>query len=56
MSKNEMELLKMVRENDNPERALQLAVEIILGYLGRHESFEGQAAAGLQESCGTNPA
>lgn len=48
MSKNELELMKMVRENDNPEWALQVAIETILGYLGQHGSFGGQAAADLQ--------
>lgn len=56
MSKNEVELLEIVRENDNPEWAVQVAVEIILGYLAQHGSFAGQAAADLPESCGTDPA
>ena len=42
-----MELIKLIRENDNPERALMAAATIILGYLKQHESFEEQAAVGL---------
>lgn len=33
MTDNEIKLLNMVRENDNPERALVIAIEIILQYL-----------------------
>lgn len=33
MSNNEIELLNLIRENDNPEQALTTAIEIILSYL-----------------------
>ena len=42
-----MELIKMVRENDNPEQALLVATMIILGYLKQHGSSEEPAAVGL---------
>ena len=42
-----MELIKLIRENDNPERALMAATLVILGYLKQHESSEEQAAVGL---------
>ena len=44
MTDNEMELIKIIRENDNPERALMAATVIILGFLKQHESSEVQAA------------
>ena len=47
MSENEMELIKLIRENDHPERALMAAATIILGYLKQHGSSEEQAAVGL---------
>ena len=47
MKDNEIELLNMIRENDNPEQALMTAAVIILGFLKQHESSEAQAAAGL---------
>jgi hypothetical protein len=47
MTNNEIELLKLIRENDNPDLALQTAVLIILGYLKQPESSEGQAAVCL---------
>ena len=42
-----MELIRIIRENDNPEQALMAAATIILGYLKQHESSVEQAAAGL---------
>ena len=47
-NENEEELLRMVRENDNPEQAAMIAIDIILEYLRQPESFEAQAAACLQ--------
>ena len=49
MTANEIELIKLIRESDNPEQALSTAVDIILLFLTQHESSEGQAAAFLQE-------
>jgi hypothetical protein len=49
MTQNEMELIAIIRENDNPGRALTAAATIILGYLKQHESFEEQAVVGLRE-------
>ena len=43
-----MELIKLIRENDNPEQALMAATLVILGYLKQHESSEEQAAVCLQ--------
>ena len=48
MTDNEMELIKIIRENDNPEIALVTAVETILLYLKQRESYQEQAAAVLQ--------
>ena len=43
-----MELIKLIRENDNPEQALMTAALIILGLLKQHESSEEQVAVDLQ--------
>lgn len=48
MTKNEIELINMIRENDNPEQALMTATIIVLGYLKQHESSEEQVADSLQ--------
>lgn len=48
MTENEKELIRMVRENDNPERALMTATVIILGFLKQHGSSEEQVPAFLQ--------
>ena len=49
MTANEMELIKLIRENDKPGEALMAAAVILLGFLKQHESFEAQAVACLQE-------
>ena len=49
MTENEKELIKTIRENDNPEQALMAATVIILGFLKQHESFVEQAPACLRE-------
>lgn len=43
-----MELIRMIRENDNPEHALMVATAIILDFLKQHGSSEVQASADLQ--------
>ena len=48
MSNNEIELINMIRENDNPEQALLMATQVILDYLKQHGSSEVQAAVCLQ--------
>lgn len=49
MTKNEIELFDMIRESENPSRALMAATLIVLGYLKQHESFEEQDVDLLQE-------
>lgn len=51
VDENKMELIKMIRENDNPERALMAATLIVLGYLKQHGSSAEQAVVGQQELC-----
>lgn len=40
MTTNELELLNLIRNNDNPEQALCTAIEVIIKYLEQPESFE----------------
>ena len=47
MTEKEIELIKIIRENDNPEQALMAATVIILDFLKQHESSEVQAPACL---------
>ena len=44
MTENELNLIKLIRENDNPEQALRTAVETILSFLERHESSQEPSA------------
>lgn len=48
MTANEIELISLINENDNPELALMTSAVIILGYLKQHESSEEPFVAGLQ--------
>ncbi len=48
MTEKELELIKLIRENDNPEQALVTAVSTILCFLRQHESSEEQVPACLQ--------
>jgi len=49
MTKNEIELINIIRENDNPEQALQTAIDIILLSLVQPESYSAPSSASLQE-------
>ena len=51
MTKNESELIKLIHENDNPERALMTATLIVLGYLKQHESSAKPSPVALQVLC-----
>ena len=48
MSYNEIELINIIRENDNPEQALMTAIDIILLSLVQLESSEAPSSACLQ--------
>ena len=49
MTDNEKELIKLIRENDDPGQALMTATVIISNYLKQHESSATQESADLQE-------
>ena len=49
MTDNELHLISIIRENDNPERALVTAIEIIIKYLNHPESFESTLSVGSPE-------
>ncbi len=49
MTNNEKELINIIRENDNPARALMTATLIVLGYLKQRESSEVTSAVQLRE-------
>ena len=49
MTENEIKLIELIRENDNPEEAILTAVNTILSFLEQPQSFEVQAVACLRE-------
>ena len=52
MEYNENDVIKKIRESKDPERAMQIATEIILDYLMQRESSQLQSAVPLLEPCG----
>lgn len=50
MTNNEMELLDLIRNNDNPIQALMTAIIVVQGYLKQHELDSTQDPAGLRVS------
>lgn len=50
MTKNEIALINMIREQSDTESALMIALRIIISYLKQHESFGEPSVAYLQES------
>lgn len=53
MNENERKLIGMIRESDDPERALVIAVEVITDFLRQSQSSEVPTAACPPAPCGT---
>lgn len=49
MTEKEIRLINIINEQDNPELALKVAIEIISNYLAQPKSSEVQAPVGLRE-------
>ena len=47
MSENSIELINIIRENDDVEQALMTATQVILDFLAQHESSEEPIAVCL---------
>ena len=45
MTRNEHELMYLIRTNDNPQKAILTAIDIICQYIKPHESSPKQPAA-----------
>ena len=52
MAHNEIDVIKKIRESKDPDRAMQIATEIIIDYLMQRESSRLQSAVPLPEPCG----
>ena len=50
MSKNEVKLAEIIRENDNPEQAVLVAIKVFSAFLEQLEADPVLQAVGLQES------
>ena len=49
MTKNKIELLNIINENDNPEQSLQIAIEVISSFLEQSVSYQEPVPDFLQE-------
>ena len=45
MTKNEQELIDLIRNNDNPQQAVMTAIDIICQYIRQHGSLRVPPAA-----------
>lgn len=50
MTNNEKELLDIIRNHDNPEQALQVAIDLIYLFLKQHEEPRCTSSENLRES------
>lgn len=50
MTDNEKELLNIIRSHDNPERAIEIALELMLTFLTPHEEPPDTSSVPLRES------
>ena len=51
MVHSEVEVINKIRESKDPERAMQIAMQIILDHLMQRESSQSQSAALPPEPC-----
>lgn len=49
MTENERELINLIRENDNPQQALAIAMELMIDFLKRYEVPQDTSFALHQE-------
>lgn len=54
MNDLERELIGLIRESDEPGRAMMVAAEVISDYLAQHGSFGGRVSADQQALAGTS--
>ena len=50
LRQNEEELMKIIRENDNPEQAAMIAVKVFAAFLAQLEADQGPQLVSLRES------
>lgn len=50
MTKHEKELIQFIRNSSNPEKSLEIAIEVILAYLQQLESSPKPSPGSLRES------
>jgi hypothetical protein len=49
MTENERELINIIHQHSNPERAIEIAIKTIVEFLEQDESYQEHTVAYLQE-------
>ena len=50
MSNHEEELLNLIKEHDNPEQALEVAINLMIDFLKKHEAPQCKPSEHLRET------
>ena len=50
MTDNELELLYIIRTSENPERALKVALDLMIDFLAKREALQDTSSAHRRES------
>jgi hypothetical protein len=50
MTDNEKELLRIIRSHDNPEQAVEIAINLLIDFSAKHEVPLNTSSVHLQES------
>lgn len=50
MTENEKELIKLIRENDNPSQALATAMELMIDFLKNYGALQDTSSVPQQEA------
>lgn len=50
MTENELELLYIIRNNENPEKALKIAIDLVMNFLNEREALQQTSHARPPES------
>lgn len=50
MTDNEIKLINIIREHDNPEHAVEIAIRVMIEFLAQDESSQEQPPVYLEES------
>lgn len=50
MTENELELLYIIRTSENPEKALEIAIDLMIDFLAKREALQDTSSVHPRES------